>query len=75
MRRLETHPANSQPILEQFGAALRIETFSLSASVRAAQSSAKDPAVPPQQPTRRIFVSISDRKLALLADGRVAPRQ
>ena len=75
MRRLEAHPPNSKPMLAQFGAALRIETFSLSASVRSAQSSANDPAIPQPQPTRRIVVNTPDRKLALLAEGRVAPRQ
>jgi hypothetical protein len=74
MRRLETHPPNSKPILEQLGAAPGIEKFSLSAAVRSARCGVKDPAVAQPQPTRRSVVSIPDRKLALPEDGRVAPR-
>jgi lipoprotein-anchoring transpeptidase ErfK/SrfK len=70
MRRFET-PANYlQTGHPHFRAELPFAAFSLSAST-CAQSAPKDSNASKLQPTRRIVVSIPDRKLALLEDGRV----
>lgn len=70
MRRFDTPAKHLQTDSPRFGAALLFATFSLSAPAYA-QSTPKDSSVPKPQPTRRIVVSIPDRKLALLEDGRV----
>jgi L,D-transpeptidase catalytic domain len=70
MRRFDTPANHLQTGSRQFGAVLLFAAFSLSASAYA-QSVPKESDVPKPQPTRRIVVSIPDRKLALLEDGRV----
>jgi L,D-transpeptidase catalytic domain len=70
MRRFDTPVNHLQTSSPGFGAALLFAAFSLSAPAYA-QSSPKDSNVPKPQPTRRIVVSIPDRKLAVLEDGRV----
>ena len=70
MRRFETPANHLQTGHPHFGAALLFAAFSLSASAYA-QSAPKDSNASKLQPTRRIVVSIPDRKLALLEDGRV----
>jgi len=70
MPRFDT-PANyRQTRSPRFGAARLFAAFSPSAPAYA-QSTPKDSNVPKPQPTRRIVVSIPDRILALLEDGRV----
>ena len=70
MRRLDTPANHLQTGSPRFAAALLFAAFSLSTPAYA-QSTPKDSNVPKPQPTRRIVVSIPDRKLALLEDGRV----
>lgn len=71
MPQLATQPGNSKPTLEHFSVADLIKTFSRSTSVASAPSRAKEPAVPQPQATRRIVLSLPDRKLTLPDDGRV----
>jgi L,D-transpeptidase-like protein len=71
MQRFETQTERFQNALPQFGTVLLLAIFSLSASAVSAQSIPKLSDVPRPQPARRIVVSIPDRKLALLEDGRV----
>jgi lipoprotein-anchoring transpeptidase ErfK/SrfK len=68
MPRFDTPANHLQTGPPRFGAALLFAAFSLSAPAYA-QSTPKDSHVPKPQPTRRIVVSIPDRKLALLEDG------
>lgn len=65
MPQLATQPGNSKPTLEHFSVADLIKTFSRSTSVASAPSRAKEPAVPQPQATRRIVLSLPDRKLTL----------
>ena len=68
MRRFDTPANHLQAGPPRFGAALLFAAFSLSAPADV-QSSRKDSNVPEPQPTRRIVVSIPDRRLALVENG------
>lgn len=71
MRRFDTSAKPFQTGSFQARTAVLIAAFLLSSSAALAQSTSKLPKAAKPQPTRRIVVSIPDRKLALLEDGRI----
>ena len=71
MWRFDAQAAHLQSPFSRFAAAFFLTAFSFSSTAAAAQTTVKDSPATKPQPTRRIVVSIPDRKLALLEDGRV----